>query len=571
MNSKLLFVSLSLVFILVLSGCVQGGKQKSDSDQDCATESIEVLDADGSKTPSADLENSRDKKECFVQFSESDNVFVVFEAATVKSIYQDVNNDGLYYEEDEDINILNAVDEQEGENAASILNLYYNDQDVNPGKYDTKLPKGAKSRSTVSGEDIGIGKGPVAKCGDGILQAPEQCDPPGRQCQTGSICEAGKCACTQLGSQGASGGSPTGSSGSPSSADTTTQSTKTKSEPSGQQPESSDSESPTVKKIQFSVSSKLTSDTQLTSIKLVLPSKKSVSCSSQTFTIKKSSKNNFDLSITGSSDPSIDKISDTYTVDKAGTSKKIGEAAITAGSSQSDISEAKLYSTTEKKSSTCKVSDLKIPSGETSIIQFTATAKEPASSTAALDNETDTEPATSPSPLTSGAASTPKTSATPNPSASTASSASSPTPTPSTAASATPTPTTTTPDCNMQGNVISSSCKCGSQTVSSGYCCASTPTTTACGGGSPSQCGDGVPITATCTCGGAGYNSGICCSGSWNAGSGCGGVTCPQRGDCQNSPTMKPSGCIQSECSACAFQWCSSTSVCSTTPNCGSP
>ena len=565
MNSKLLFVSLSLVFILVISGCAQP-KQKSDSDKDCATESVEVVDADGSKTPSADLENSKDKKECFVQFSESDNVFVVFEGTTVKSIYQDVNNDGLYYEEDEDINILNAKEEDEGENAASILNLYYNDQDINPGKYDPKPPKGTKSKSTVSGEDIGIGKGPVAKCGDGVLQSPEQCDPPGGQCQSGSICEAGKCACAQVGAQ-SSQSTGSGSSGSPSSADTTTQPDKTKSEPSGE----SVSESPTAKKVQFSVSSKLTGDTQLTSIKLVLPSKKSVSCSSQTFTIKKSSKNNFDLSITGSSGPSIDKISDTYTVDKAGTSKKIGEAAITAGSSQSEISEAKLYSTTEKKSSTCKPS-FTIPSGETSIIQLTATAKELTSSTtAAAGNETDTEPATSPTPLASGAASTLKTSATPKPSASTASSTSSPTPTPSTTASATPTPTATTPNCNMEGNVILSSCKCGSQTVSSGYCCASTPTTTACGGGSPSQCGDGVPITTTCTCGGAGYNSGICCSGSWNAGSSCGGVTCPQRGDCQNSPTMIPSGCTQSECSACALQWCSSTSTCSTTPNCGSP
>src|SRR3989338_6278479 len=123
MNSKLLFVSLSLVFILVISGCAQP-KKKSDTDKDCATESVEVVDADGSKTPSADLENSKDKKECFVQFSESDNVFVVFEGTAVKSIYIDTNNDGLYYEEDEDINILNAVDEQEGENAASILNLY---------------------------------------------------------------------------------------------------------------------------------------------------------------------------------------------------------------------------------------------------------------------------------------------------------------------------------------------------------------------------------------------------------------------------------------------------------------
>src|SRR3989338_5155885 len=232
MNSKLLFVSLSLVFILVISGCAQP-KQKSDSDKDCATESVEVVDADGSKTPSADLENRKDKKECFVQFSESDNVFVVFEGTTVKSIYQDVNNDGLYYEEDEDINILNAKEEDEGENAASILNLYYNDQDINPGKYDPKPPKGTKSKSTVSGEDIGIDRKSVAKCGDGVLQSPEQCDPPGGQCQSGSICEAGKCACAQVGAQSCKS-TGSGSSSSSGSDTTTTQPDKTKSEPSGE-------------------------------------------------------------------------------------------------------------------------------------------------------------------------------------------------------------------------------------------------------------------------------------------------------------------------------------------------
>lgn len=571
MHSKHLFLVLSVLAIIIISGCTQAGKQKSEANKDCASESVEVLDADGSKTPGAGLDD-KDKIECYVQFSESDNVYVVFSGSTAKSIYMDVNNDQTYSSDDEDINILDAKDGDEGENAASILNLYYNDHDVNPGKYDPKIPKGVKSKYTVGGEDIGIGKGPAAKCGDGILQAPEQCDPPGGQCSSGSICEAGKCACTSVSQSGTQNSAGSGSSQSAASSGSSSQpTTKSSSAPS----------SVSSKKITFSISSTATTDTQLGSVKLLLPSKKSITCSPETFSIKKGSTNSFELSMTSTGETSLDKVSQTYTLDKASASAKVGEAALTAGSSESTVSEVKLYSTTEKKSISCKPSssDLKIPAGETSIIQLTGTvtASGNASNVTGLQ-----EPKASATPTVSGS---PLVSASKTPTTSTSATAiSSPAPT----ASATPTPTASSsasPTCPSNTAFTSGSlpCKCGSTTYTSSnapsapslYCCDGNNALTVTPCYTPA-CPNNAQSSQPCTCGSQTIPAGTyCCNGVPGTGAGCATPTptpssgCPGDGACNMGYYL---GCIsQSTCTSCGFQWCQGISGSSCQTSCTSP
>lgn len=516
MKPKSLILILSLAAVVLISGCAQAGNGGGSNGR-CATGNIEVIDADGSSSPEAGL-TKVDTKRCFVRFKSADNIFVVVDGEKIVSIYKDFDGDKIYSEAN-DKNILNAQEGDQGTNAADLESVFYNDIDK-LGKYLNALPAGIAADFTIGAPDIGLLSKMPAFCGDGKLNQPtEECDPPGGECPNSRICEAGKCKCAAAGSG--------------------VQAAKPASTASDEKTEESPAQT-----VRLSLINKMASDIILSKPKIEFNSDSDnpAACSSAlSITVPSGSSKTIALTLKSKGEvSSFTNVIKTQEIKKAEDELRIGAASVTAGGSTDlTISEIKVESPADKKSTACKPdAEFKVDKKETGLVDLllkvTAKTAVPSASPSPTTSPTGS-PKTSASPAlreplasptgSPSASATPKSSAsasaTASPTASTAASTSK-TPTPTATPTPTPTPTTTSSvhTCTDGAEIKNSDlpCNCGSNSVSSisgtTYCCSGIPKSSPCSGGTVS-CTNNAQATTQCTCGGATMPAGFyCCSGA---------------------------------------------------------
>ncbi len=603
MEPKHLILIFSLAVIVFVSGCTQLASDSKGGR--CAKGNIEVIDADGSLSPEAGLDKV-DTKRCFVKFKPADNIYVVLEDGNLLSIYKDLDGDKTFTDAN-DKNILTAQEEDQGTHATDIEGLFYNDIE-NSGKYINALPTGLASEFVIGADDIGLLSKVPAICGDGKLnQQTEECDPPGGVCQNNGICEAGKCKCVGVSGGGGGVGAQTpAAQPEPQQGDKTSDKPKTRSQTETQQePSQAGTTKTPAKKVSFSIANKLTKDVILSKLKLLINGKAATCSPAISLTIAKGAAKSFSISASGSGQISADNILKIYNIEKEGDEINIGGASITAGLSEDvTISEIKLESTVDKKSSSCKSPSAEepfiIPQRETHLMDLNAKAvpKPAATTSTGTGLEDATSSAASPSASQTAAPTSTTSTSTASPTATTTASA-----TPTATASATPTPTSTscacetaspsccttqsacqakaltwctapdkcvsgtctsTTQCGLNVPIPAGGCSCGGTLKTSGYCCgAGTGTWSegSCSTPPPSACPVGQYSSSICTCGSATQTTGYCCYNSCatetNNGYTAGGAFCPN--SC--SPTYL-SLCSKSTCCTGALgQWCTD-SIC---------